>query len=180
MYLLIFILLAIGIFSMIFYNRFITGKNRIRDAWSAIDVQLKRRYDLIPNLVETVKGFATHEKAIFESIAAARNAAITADELGVQQEAERRLGQSLRQLFAVAEAYPELKSNDNFRHLQHQLSAIETDIQMARRYYNASVRDYNNSVETFPGNVISGMFGFSSERFFDIGIDEKENPKVSF
>lgn len=174
------LLVVLGLLVMSFYNRFVKSKNKMGDAWGAIDVQLKRRYDLIPNLVETVKGYATHEREIFENLAKARNAAIGAGNVNDQQAAENMLTQSLKSLFALSEAYPDLKANTNFQQLQEQLGKVEDDLQMARRYYNAVVRDNNNIVETFPGNVFAGMFGFTSQPFFEIDAAQKEAPKISF
>jgi len=177
---LIILFAAMGFLAMYYYNKFIKGKNRANDAWSSIDVQLKRRYDLIPNLVETVKGYAGHEKDVLERITKARSAAMSAGNVEDQQIAENALSGALKSLFAVSEAYPELKANTSFIRLQDQLSKTEDDIQMARRYYNASVREYNNSVETFPGNIFAGMFSFDTLAYFEIESSERANPKVDF
>jgi LemA protein len=174
------ILLAFGLIIMYFYNRFIRNKNRVADAWASIDVQLKRRYDLIPNLVETVKGYATHEKDLFEKIADARARALGATDVQDQLMAENQLTQSLKSLFALSESYPDLKANTSFRQLQDQLSKIEDDIQMSRRYYNAAVRENNNALETFPGNVIAGMFNFVPSAYFEMEDTERSVPKVNF
>ncbi len=177
---LIFISLVVGLSIMYYYNITIKSRNKKRDAWSSINVQLKRRYDLIPNLVQTVKGYASHESKVFEHIADARARAIGADNIEDQQAAENMLTQSLKSLFAVAEAYPELKASHNFQNLQQQLSKVEEDIQMARRYYNACAREYNNRVETFPGLIVAGMFNFSPVSYFEIDIEESQTPKVDF
>lgn len=177
---LIILFLVFGLAIMYFYNALIRSRNRKRDAWSSINVQLKRRYDLIPNLVETVKGYTSHESDVFKHIAEARNRAIGADGVEEQQQAENMLTQSLKSLFAVAEAYPELKSNTNFMELQQQLAKIEEDIQMARRYYNACAREYNNKVETFPGLLVANMFNFTPVAYFEIDIEEGQTPKVDF
>lgn len=150
------------------YNGFITLINRAKEAWSDIDVQLKRRYDLIPNLVNTVKGYAAHEKTTFENISAARSAAMGATGLADKAKAEDQLSGALGRLFAVAEAYPELKANQNFLDLQNQLTDTEDKIQAARRFYNGNVRDLNVRIESFPGNVIAGMFHFNKMEFFQL------------
>lgn len=177
---LIILFVALGFLAMYFYNKFIKGKNQCNDAWASIDVQLKRRYDLIPNIVETVKGYASHEQEVLERITQARSAAMSATNVEDQQNAENALSGALKSLFAVSEAYPELRANTGFLQLQEQLSQTEDEIQMARRYYNASVREYNNSVETFPGNIFAGMFSFSTLSYFEIESSERENPKVDF
>ncbi|MFN2613548.1 MAG: LemA family protein [Actinomycetota bacterium] len=148
------------------YNRLVSLRNRVDNAWSQIDVQLKRRYDLIPNLVNTVKGYAAHEREIFEKIAEARSVAIAAKSVPQQAQAENQITQALRQLFAVVENYPDLKANQNFLALQEELSGTEGRIAFARQFYNDSVMTYNNSVQQFPSRIIANMFGFKQREFF--------------
>ena len=162
------------------YNNLVKLRNRIENAWAQIDVQLKRRWDLIPNLVETVKGYAAHEKETLESVIAARNAATTAS--GPQQSAgaENMLTGALRQLFAVSEAYPDLKAGANFRQLSEQLVGVEDALQYARRYYNGAVRDIKVAVESFPSNLVAGWFGFKTETFFEVeSVTERAAPQVN-
>lgn len=163
------ILVLLGLWGVFAYNRFITLVQRTREAWADIDVQLKRRYDLIPNLVETVKGYATHEKTTFESVTAARARAMDAGGVAEKGKAENFLTQALGGLFAVAEAYPDLKANTNFLELQRELSDTENKIQAARRFYNGNVRDLNTAIQVFPSNVIAGMFRFEPKEFFELG-----------
>lgn len=163
------------------YNGLITLKNQVDEAWSDIDVQLKRRYDLIPNLVSTVKGYATHEAGTFEKVVAARSAAMNAQGAHDKAVAENALSSTLKSLFAVAEAYPDLKANENFAKLQDELSDTENKVQASRRFYNGNVRDFNTKLQVFPTNMIAGMLGFIKREFFEIGNEsERENPKVSF
>jgi len=150
------------------YNRLVAFRNRIDNAWSQIGVQLKRRYDLIPNLVNTVKGYAAHEKEIFEKVAEARNAAISAKSVPDQAQAENQITQALRQLFAVVEAYPDLKANQNFLALQEELTATEGRIAFARQFYNDTVLTYNNKVQQFPSRIVAGMFNFTPREFFQV------------
>ena len=154
------------------YNGFVSLRTRAQEAWSDIDVQLKRRYDLIPNLVNTVKGYASHESQAFENVTKARSAAMSASasgDLAAQAKAEDQLSGSIRSLFAVAEAYPDLKANQNFLALQTELSDTENKIQAARRFYNGNVRDLNMKVQAFPGNIVAGMFHFEKMQFFELG-----------
>ena len=166
------------------YNRLVTLRQRVREAWSDIDVQLKRRYDLIPNLVETVKGYAAHEKTVFENVTNARANAIAAGATGGPEQraaAENMLSTALRSVFAVAEAYPQLLASQNFRDLQENLTATEDKIAFARRFYNGNVRDYNTSLQTFPTTLLAGLFGFASEQYFELAeAAQRETPKVSF
>lgn len=165
------------------YNGFIRLINRTKEAWSDIDVQLKRRYDLIPNLVETVKGYAAHEKEAFENVTKARAAAINADGAEAKGQAENMLSGALKSLFAVAEAYPDLKANENFLELQRELSDTENKIQAARRFYNTNVRDLNIMLQQFPANIVGNMFNFESREFFELDESEqaaKDPVKVSF
>ena len=161
------------------YNRFITLKNRALEAWADIEVQLKRRYDLIPNLVNTVKGYATHEQTAFEKVTEARARAMQAGNVAGQAQAENMLTDALKSLFAVAEAYPDLKANTNFLELQRELSDTENKIQSARRFYNGNVRDFNTKVEHFPSNIIAKVFTFKQKEFFDIPDDGVESQPVS-
>jgi len=163
------------------YNRLVKLKVLVEEAWSGIDVQLKKRHDLIPNLVETVKGYATHEKETFQNVTEARNQAVSAKSVEQHQAAENKLNQSLMNLFAVAEQYPDLKANTNFLQLQDELSAVEADIEKSRRYYNGTVRDKNILVDTFPSNIIANIFGFVKSTFFELdNIEERMVPKVNF
>lgn len=162
------------------YNGLIRLKNLVEEAWSGMDVQLKRRYDLIPNLVETVKGYAKHEKGTFEKIAELRTSAMANHSIEKQGEIETELTQTLKSLFAVAENYPELKANQNFLQLQQELTDLEENIQSARRYYNGAVRDFNTKIQLFPNSLVAGIFGFKSREFFEAGEEEKKNVKVEF
>lgn len=153
------------------YNALIHSRNRVDEAWSDIEVQLKRRYDLIPNLVETVKGYATHESSVFENVTKARTQAMQAGTLKEKLQDENQLSGALKSLFAVAESYPELKANQNFMQLQTDLTDTEDKIQAARRFYNGNVRDYNTKLQIFPTNIFASMLGFAVKPFFDI--DEK-------
>jgi LemA protein len=151
------------------YNRFVSQRNLVRDAWANIDTELRRRYDLIPNLVETVKGYASHEREVFENVTKARAMATAATGSPAEQAAaEGPLVAALRQLFAVAENYPDLKANQNFLALQAELSNTEDRLQTARRFYNSNVRDYNRRVQSFPSNVVARSFGFTEEQFFEV------------
>ena len=159
----------------------VTRRVRCRNAWSQIDVQLKRRYDLIPNLVETVKGYAAHERETLEAVIQARNQAISAQGVAQQAEAENFLTGALRQLFALSESYPGLKANENFAQLQEELTSTENKIAFARQHFNDSVGSYNTAREKFPANLIAGMFGFKIEEFFELeDAEQREAPKVSF
>ena len=163
------------------YNRLVKLNALVSEAWSGIDVQLKKRYDLIPNLVETVKGYAGHEKETFENVTKARSLAQNATTVEGQQAAENQLNKSLLNLFAVAEQYPELKANENFLSLQRELSIVESDIEKSRRYYNGTTRDYNILIDSFPSNIIAGVTNFSKAAFFEIDNEvEKQNPQVKF
>jgi LemA protein len=169
------VLWAVGI-----YNGLIRLKNRVDEAWSDIDVQLKRRYDLIPNLVNTVKGYASHEKEVFEKVTEARTKAMGAQSAGDKAQAENALSQTLKSLFAVAEAYPDLKANQNFLELQRELTDTEDKVQASRRFYNGNVRDFNTKIQVFPNNIFAGMLGFSAREFFEAAGEEKEPVKVEF
>ncbi|MGQ0534667.1 MAG: LemA family protein [Methanobacteriota archaeon] len=162
------------------YNGIIRAENRIDNAWSQIDVQLKRRVDLIPNLVETVKGYAKHERETFEKVTAARAALVSARSPGEAMDANNMLTGALKSLFAVAEAYPTLKADKNFLELQDELTHTENKVAFARQYYNDSVLDYNNSVETMPSSVVAGMMGRKERPMFAVPPEAREAPKVSF
>ena len=163
------------------YNMLIRLRNRVREAWAQIDVQLKRRYDLIPNLVNTVKGYAKHEKELFENVTKARANAIAAGSVGQQAQAENMLTGALRSIFAVAENYPDLKANQNFLSLQEELSSTENKISFARQHYNESVRTFNTRIQMVPNNVVAGMANFTEEEMFEIeDVAHREAPKVEF
>jgi LemA protein len=163
------------------YNSLIQLKNKVDEGWSDIDTQLKRRYDLIPNMVETVRGYAKHESKTFEAVTQARNAAMGAGTPEDKIKAENALTGTLKSLFAIAENYPELKANQNFMDLQATLREVEEKLQLSRRYYNATVRDFNTKIEVFPNNIIAGIFNFTRRQFFEIeNPEERENVKVSF
>ena len=169
------LLWAIGVF-----NSFIRLKNRTNEAWSDIDVQLKRRHNLIPNLVESVKGYARHEKGVFEKVTQARTNAMGAKGIEAKGQAENMLSNTLKTLFAVAENYPDLKANANFLELQRELSDTENKVQAARRFYNGNVRDFNIKAEHFPSRIVAGMFGFKKRDFFEIEEAERAVPEVKF
>jgi len=170
------VLWLIGVF-----NSLVSARNRVKEAWSDIDVQLKRRYDLIPNLIETVKGYAAHESGVLENVIKARSAAMNAQSVGQHAEAENMLSGALKSLFALAEAYPTLRASENFAKLQDELSDTENKIQAARRFYNTNVLALNNKTEQFPTNVVAGMFSFSKAEFFELSSDAERQPvKVSF
>lgn len=176
---------AILLWGVTAYNGFIRLKNRVDEAWADIDVQLKRRFDLIPNLVNTVKGYANHEKEVFQKVTEARSALMTAEQAGSVAEAaaaENMLSGALKSLFAVAEAYPDLKANENFNKLQMELSDTENKIQAARRFYNSNVRDFNTKTEVFPSSIIANFFKFGPREFFDLDDTpaERENVNVEF
>jgi LemA protein len=163
------LIVVLGIMGVVSYNRFVSQKQLIKDAWANIDTELRRRYDLIPNLVETVKGYATHEREVFENVTKARAAAASATGSPAQQAAaEGPFVAALRQLFAVAENYPQLRANENFLALQGELSNTEDRIQTSRRFYNANVRDYNQRVKQFPSMILASMFHFQEEEFFEV------------
>ncbi|MFA5135056.1 MAG: LemA family protein [Patescibacteria group bacterium] len=162
------------------YNGLIKLRNQTDEAWSDIDVQLKRRYDLIPNLIETVKGYAKHERELFENVTKARTQAMGAKTVEEQSKAENMLSNTLKSLFAVAENYPDLKANENFMKLQDELSDTENKIQASRRFYNGNVRDFNTKIQVFPNNMLAGMLGFKKYEFFEIEEGEREPVKVQF
>ncbi len=174
------IIAVVVILTIFAYNRLVRDRNRIDAAWSQIDVQLKRRYDLIPNLVETVKGYASHERQTFEAVTQARQQAISAGNIEDQAKAENMLTQTLRQLFAVAEAYPNLKANQSFLSLQEELTGTESRIAFARQFYNEQVLTYDNALETFPSNLIGNSFNFPPKPYFEAETASREPVRVDF
>jgi LemA protein len=183
LYIVLGIVVLLILYVIFAYNGFVSKVNRTKEAWADIDVQLKRRYDLIPNLVETVKGYATHESAAFENVTKARSQAMQAGTPAAKADAENQLSGTLKTLFAVAEAYPDLKANQNFLELQRQLADTEDKIQAARRFYNGNVQDLNTSVQSFPGNVIANSFHFQKMDLFQLTETDaaaREAVKVSF
>lgn len=180
-WLIIIILILLVLWIALSYNSLVRLKNRAQEAWADIEVQLKRRYNLIPNLVETVKGYAAHEKEVFEKVTEARSRAMGAQTTKEKGEAENFLAQTLKSLFAVAENYPQLRASENFQKLQDELTDAEDKIQAARRFYNANVRDLNIKIESFPTNIIAKLFGFRKMDLFEIEEPEaREVPKVEF
>jgi LemA protein len=177
---LLIIIAVIAAWIIAVYNGLIRLKNRVDEAWSDIDVQTKRRYDLIPNLVNIVKGYAAHEKQVFENVTEARSRAMGAGTTADKAQAENALSQTLKSLFAVAEAYPDLKANQNFLELQRELTDTEDKIQASRRFYNGNVRDFNTKIQVFPNNIIAGMLKFTAREFFEAEGGEKEPVKVEF
>jgi len=179
-------LIAVGIIVLLIllvvvsYNGLVTKRNRVNEAYSQIDVQLKRRSSLIPNLVETVKGYAAHEKQVFEDVTAARSALMGAKGPKEQAAANDQLSGALKSLFAVAEAYPNLKASDNFKELQEELSDTETKVAASRQFYNTNVLDYNTSIQQFPGSIFAGMFHFTPFEFFQASEQEKADVNVKF
>lgn len=176
------LLILVGVILVGIFNRFVKNKNTVKDGWSNIDVALKRRYDLIPNLVETVKGYASHEKETLEAVIQARNVAmaIPSDDINKQIQAENQLQKTLRSIFALSEAYPDLKANTNFFQLQDKLNEIEENLERARRYYNGTVRENNTYGESFPGVLFAGMFNYQHFDYFEAETESRENVKVSF
>lgn len=190
-YIVIGVVVVLGIWGVYAYNNFVKLTQRTKEAWADIDVQLKRRYDLIPNLIETVKGYAAHEKSTFDEVTEARAKAtqvhvdpanITPEQIAAMAGAESMLTDALGKLLAVAENYPDLKANQNFLELQRELSDTENKIQAARRFYNGNVRDLGIALQSFPSNIIGSMFGFKAEEFFELeeGSEEREPVKVDF
>ncbi len=177
------IVALVAIYVVFTYNGLVKARQMKEEAWSGIDVQLKRRADLIPNLIETVKGYAAHEKSTFEEVVSLRNQAqaVPAGDVEGRAKAEGLLGQALGKLFALAEAYPDLKANQNFVELQRSLETLESEIQMSRRYYNGAARDLNVKVESFPSNLIAGQFGFAKAPYFEITNEaDRAVPSVKF
>jgi LemA protein len=177
-------ILILGVAAIAIYNGLVNRRVETENAWSQISVQLKRRYDLIPNLVETVKGYASHEKETLERVIAARNLAMGAHSRGEQIQAENMLTGALKSLFALSEAYPNLKANENFKALQEELTSTENKIGFARQHYNDAVGNYNSAIQRFPANLLAGMFGFKQVEFFQLEAAEaaavREAPKVKF
>jgi len=171
---------ALGLILILVYNRLVRLRNRTDNAWAQVDVQLRRRYDLIPNLVEAVKGYASHERATFDEVTQARTAAQQAQTVREQGAAENMVTQAIGRLFAVAEQYPELRATENFQDLQAQLSETEGKIAIARQVYNDTVLTYNNAVQTVPTNIVAGTFGFATREFFEIEEPVREAPQVRF
>ena len=175
---------GVGLLAMlliVLYNRLVRLRNMVREGWSGIDVQLKRRANLIPNLVETVKGYMGHERDLLEKVTELRSQSMQTGNLGEKQRVENALTGGLARLFAVAESYPDLKANQNFQDLQHQLADIEDQIQLSRRYYNGTVRNFNTAIESFPGNLVAGWFAFQTAEFFEIDQPgDRAVPKVGF
>jgi LemA protein len=180
LYLFIGLILVIGLYVMSNYNGFVKLRNMKDEAFATMDVYLKKRYDLIPNLVETVKGYASHEKDTLEKVIAARNMAASATSVEDKMAGENALTGTLKTLFAVAESYPDLKANQNFMDLQKQLQSLEGEIAQSRKYYNGVVKQYNTKTEIFPSNIIAGIFGFVKAPYFEIEEGERDNVKVSF
>lgn len=180
--LIVVIVIAVLLFLYIIttYNKLIVLKNRIKDQWAQIDVQLKRRFDLIPNLVETVKGYAKHEKETLENVIKARNSYLAATTPDQQMNASNELSGIVSKLFALSENYPDLKANTNFIDLQNQLKEIEDKIAAARQFYNDTVLQYNNKIQTIPSNIVAGIFKFKAQAFFEVATSERENVQVKF
>jgi len=174
------LLLVALVFAGLTYNSLVSKRAQIDNAWSQIDVQLKRRFDLVPNLVETVKGYAKHEKSVFENVTKARSAIAGAQGLADKAQAENMLSSTLKSLFAVAENYPQLKANENFKMLQEELAGIENKIAYSRQFYNDTVLSYNTAIQTVPTNLIAGAFGFVMREFFKAEETERQNVKVQF
>ena len=174
------LIVLVGIFLVVLYNGLVKLRNRIENAWAQIDVQLKRRYDLIPNLVETVKGYASHERETLEAVIQARNMAVSANGIQDQAQAENMLTGALKSLFAVSEAYPDLKANQNFLNLQEELTGTEGRIAYARQFYNDTVLRYNTKIQTFPAVILAGMFRFTAREYFEAEPESRENVQVSF
>jgi len=176
-------IIAVVVFAAVaIYNKLVRLRNTVKSSWSDIDVQCKKRYDLVPNLVEAVKGYASHEKSVFEKVTQARSMAMQAHSPAEMAKAENMIRDTLKNLFAVAEAYPELKANANFQQLQSQLHELENNIESARRYYNAVVRDYDTLIESFPSNLIASQVKFQKEEFFELEApaEERKAPRVRF
>ena len=180
------VIVVLVLWIIMIYNGLVAMRQRVSQAYADIDVQMKQRHDLIPNLVETVKGYASHERGTLEAVVQARNAAITAQSGGIpaQAAAENMLSGALRQLFALSEAYPDLKANQNFQQLQSELSDIENKLAAARRFFNNAVQEYNTGIQQFPAVLLAGTLGFSQKEFFDVGADERKvlekAPQVKF
>lgn len=169
---------ALVVYGVKLYNALVTKRNGVQNAWSDINIQLKRRYDLVPNLVEITKGYKDYEASVLENVTKARVNAMSQDSVAGKTQAEQKLSGALNSFFAVAENYPELKASENFKKLQEQLATLESDIQSARRYFNASVREFNNAIQVFPNSLIAEAFKFKPSEFFDVEESEKDNIKI--
>lgn len=180
MWIVLIVLVVLVVFAISVYNRIVQADNRVGNAWGQIDVQLKKRNDLLPNLIETVKGYAAHEKGVFEQVAKSRQAMMNAKTIDDSAEAANMMTAALGRLFALSESYPELKANENFRVLQEELSAIENKIAYARQFYNDAVLQYNNAIETIPGVLFAGFMGKKKHVYLQIPESERQVPKVSF
>jgi LemA protein len=181
MWIMIGIVAVVLLSAVLMFNNLVRVKMLVGEAWSGIDVQLKRRYDLVPNVVETVKGYAQHERKVLEGVTEMRSRLMRGSDQKDRKELENGLAQGLKSIFALAEAYPDLKANKNFADFQKTLSEIEDQIQMARRYYNGTVRNYNTAIQVFPGNIIAGIFSFKPSEFFEIEYaTQRETPDVKF
>lgn len=175
------LIIVVAVYLIVLYNGFVSKRNRVGEAFSGIDVILKKRFDLIPNLVETVKAYLTHEKETLENIVKLRNQALNANGSDEKMQLEKKLGNAVGTIFALAENYPDLKANTNFLSLQSELSEVETEIERSKRYYNGTVRDYNIAIESFPGNLVAKSFGFPSKNFLELeDTAQRETPKVQF
>ncbi|HEY4506705.1 MAG TPA: LemA family protein [Candidatus Paceibacterota bacterium] len=180
-FIILLVVVVVALWFMGAFNILVRSRNRVKESWSDIDVQLKRRYDLIPNLVETVKGYASHESQVFERVTKARSAAMGASSIAEHGQAENMLSGALKSLFALSEAYPTLRASENFAKLQDELSDTENKIQAARRFYNTNVMTINTQIEQFPTNIVAGMFGFKKEQFFELdNAAQREPVKVAF
>ncbi len=180
LYILLGVAVLIGLFIWMTYNRIVTAKVRVEESWSQIDVQLKRRSSLIPNLVETVKGYAQHEKGVFEAVTEARSQLMNAQTPGAKAEADNMLTGALKSLFAVAEAYPELKASENFGKLQDELTDTEDKIAYARQFYNQNVMEYNLRLRVFPDSVVAGLFNFGAQEYYQVEAEAREDVNVDF
>lgn len=180
LYIVLGVVIVIALWLLLTYNSLVTLRNRVREAWSQIDVQLKRRSSLIPNLVETVKGYAKHEKEVFENVTKARSALMSAKNPKEAATADNMLTGALKSLFAVAESYPNLRASENFKQLQEEISDTETKVAASRQFYNTNVLDLNNNLETFPSNIAGSIFGFQKEEFFKAVEEDKKDVEVKF
>ena len=174
------VIAIVGVYILAVYNGLITTRNRVKESWSGIDVQLKRRTDLIPNLIEAVKGYAKHEKSVFENVTKARSALLGAKSAKDAAQADNILTGALKSLFAVAENYPDLRASENFKSLQEELSDTETKIAASRQFYNSNVLDFNTKIQVFPNSIIANLFRFEASEFFEAGEEDKKSVKVNF
>ena len=174
------VVLAVSLWLISSYNSMVRLRNMVQNSWAQIDVQLKQRFDLVPNLVETVKGYAAHEKEVLEKVTQARSMVQSAQSIDQRQQAENQLTNTLRSLFAVAEAYPQLKANDNFRDLQQQLTVLEEKIAFSRQFYNDTTMKFNTTIQSFPTNLLAGMFGFQALPYFEVDDVQRQAVQVKF